>query len=272
MKTRGFHRPRQHGPAFTLIELLVVIAVLAVLLALLLPALHHARALAQRIKCAANLRAIGVAWQAYLADESDCFYQASRAQFFYGGWEGQLGPVMAFMGVKAWPRPLNAYMTMPDPNTVDERTARVFRCPSDAGGVEGYGATRAYRLFGNSYCANIYLIGPDQVPVVNAKLDTAINARLPHMTLAKITNPHAAVVLAGDYGWHNQSFGLASQESKKQAEWHGRADCHNVVFLDGHTRYLKIARGRYFVDGSYYRLPFQELNKLAMSAHESKGQ
>lgn len=272
MKTRGFHGSREHGPAFTLIELLVVIAVLSVLLAILLSALHHARALAQRTTCAANLRQIGMAWQAYLNTQSDRFYQASRAQLFYGGWEGQLGPVMAFMGVKAWPRPLNAYMAMPNPNVVDERTARVFRCPADAGGAEGYGLTKAYRLFGNSYCANIYLIGPDQVPVVHADLDAAINARLPHMTLAKVTNPPAAVVLAGDYGWHNQAFGLGSRESKKQAEWHGKADCHNVVFLDGHTKFLKIARGRYFVAGLYYRLPFQELNKLAAGVHESEGQ
>ena len=270
MKTRKSQSAFRHGFAFTLIELLVVIAVLSVLLAILLPALHRARALARRTRCAANLRQIGIAWQAYLTAQSGCFYQASRAELFYGGWQGQLGPVMAFMGVQAWPRPLNAYMTLRNANAVNERTARVFCCPADAGGVEGYGLTRAYRLFGNSYCTNIYLVGPTRVPVVNTTLDTAINARLPEMSLARVTNPSAAVVLAGDYGWHNQAFDAGSDESRRQAEWHGKAGRHNVVFLDGHTKFIKIARGRYFVDGLYYRLPFRDLNKLAARVHEDE--
>lgn len=107
--------------AFTLIELLVVIAIIAVLAAMLLPALARARACSRQARCAGQLRQIALATAMYAQDNNDEFprSQHSALAFRQQTWGFALLPMLGYNSLNrtstAWPQVFNG----------------LYRCPED---------------------------------------------------------------------------------------------------------------------------------------------
>ena len=126
---------------FTLIELLVVIAIIAILAAMLLPTLQHAKEQSRGIQCMSNQRQMGVGWQMYAHENKDHVVLASA----------DLGAVDS-MNQYAWTQQTEDYSPSSynwDPHvdiTVGPlypyiNSFMVYRCPSDTSVVHSNSAS-----------------------------------------------------------------------------------------------------------------------------------
>jgi prepilin-type N-terminal cleavage/methylation domain-containing protein/prepilin-type processing-associated H-X9-DG protein len=231
--------------AFTLIELLVVIAIIAILAAMLLPALSKAKQKTQGTYCMNNGRQIMIAWHMYLHDNADNLVIALHG----GAARGGAGDPQLGMGwVEGW----LDWTTLTD-NTnlqflIDEKYARlapyvaksknIFKCPADvfvAAVQRPLGWTRSRSLSGNiglgrgnaesgpwdtiyKHCykySDLTYPGPAMTWVF-------VDEHPDSMNDAGFFNPHQTLVVDTPAAYHNGACGFAMADGHSEIhKWRG---------------------------------------------------
>lgn len=205
---------------FTLIELLVVISIIALLIAILLPALKAARETAKRVNCASNMRQIGILNHVYAEDSDGRAPWMEVISWNYGG-NFYIGSIMMYIGSLTTPYPVGQGLIYSGGYT---NAIEFYRCPSDPTWI--LPPSNPMPSFNGSYPG----------------IHTSYHVRDDHDVTQKkgmdlFTAPPGSPFMADEWRTNMRVSGtyVYSMDS-----WHGD-DQRNILFADGSAREFSIS-------------------------------
>jgi prepilin-type N-terminal cleavage/methylation domain-containing protein/prepilin-type processing-associated H-X9-DG protein len=223
---------RNKNGAFTLIELLVVIAIIAILAAMLLPALAKAKKKAQGIKCISNLKQVGLVMVMYAGDNLDTFPSSTK------GW---------------WGTPLVDLLNLQNPY-ISTNNRTFYRCPTDITSG-GWNVQLATQFSGNG---GGYTVADIPFPSTYYYYSAFYSGK---HKVTEVTHPVNKAIQVCESSGTTVFFNTDYVAGKPQIDSaHGKG--MNLLFVDGHSQFAPYVKLNTFANqaGAGYNYDNAPLN------------